>query len=147
MNKIVSFFSLFIFFTISSNAYSSEKFTINFDDWGFPGCSGGFPFATDNPEFVLNNLPKDTVKINFQLSDKDAPGFGHGGGDVEINNINDEGGFVFKKDGNIIIKQGAFTYLCPCPPSGPSHRYQWQATAYDENNKFLKRAKIQKKYP
>ena len=71
--------------------------------------------------------------------------------DIQANLLN--GTWVLKdpssaiKDGNIIIKQGAFKYLCPCPPSGPSHRYQWQATAFDEKNKFLKRAKIQKKYP
>jgi|TARA_B100001971_G_scaffold191384_1_gene194862 phosphatidylethanolamine-binding protein (PEBP) family uncharacterized protein len=146
MNKITFIFFLIIYFGISSTAYSAEKFTINFDDWGFPGCSGGNPFLTDNPEFVFGNLPQGTIKINFQLMDKDAPGFGHGGGNVEIKNINDEEGFVFKKDGNILIKQGAFKYLCPCPPGG-SHRYQWQATAYDENDKFLKRAKIEKKYP
>lgn len=111
----------------------AEEFGIKFE-WGdIPKCTTGSPKYVKNPVFTLSNVPEGTTRIRFNMKDRDAMGFRHGGGDVDYS-------------GQEVIEPGAFKYNGPCPPRG-KHTYEWTGTALDSKGQKLGTAKVRKKYP
>ena len=131
---------LIIVLLFSKNVFSSE-FNFIFDWSDLKNCTSGNPNTVSNPIFYLNNIPKGTKEIIFQLKDLDVPSYNHGGGKVSLKNLKivmpedpKFGKFFFK------IEPGSFKYKSPCPPDG-QHTYSWIASA----NKA--KANSNQKYP
>ncbi len=99
-----------------ANATSTNgTFGLSFD-WGdLELCTSGIPNLVPSPTFEVSNVPAGTARIRFELIDRDAPGYAHGGGTVDYS-------------GRETIAAGAFAYKSPCPPNSP-HTYEWRATA------------------
>ena len=111
----------------------ADEFAFDFD-WGdISLCTSGYPNRVTNPIFSMKAVPEGTARIDFSLTDLDAPNYRHGGGRVAYS-------------GQQTIQPGAFKYDSPCPPSG-QHRYQWTARARDKDGKTLAKAEAMKKYP
>ena len=134
MNKSILALAYLILFHIP--VVHAGDFNISFE-WGdIPLCTSGSPNNVPNPIFKLSDVPEGTKFIYFKLTDKDVPGYKHGGGVVEFSGQN-------------VIEPGAFKYQSPCPPSG-SHTYEWQATAKSKKSLFggkIGQAKASVKYP
>ena len=146
MKKIIVIF-FFLSLGISANVYSAElEFIFDWSD--LKKCTTGNPNRVTNPIFYLNNIPNNTKYIQFSLSDRDATGYNHGGGKVDISEIK----VIKEKETNFgkyefVIEPGKFKYDSPCPPSG-KHTYEWTAKAKDEKKKLIgKKAKSKQKYP
>jgi phosphatidylethanolamine-binding protein (PEBP) family uncharacterized protein len=75
-------------------------------------------FDSQSPIIRLSGVPKKTTKIEFHMTDLDAPDYPHGGGTVAY-------------AGQKVLPKGAFSYRGPCPPA--PHRYRWTAKALDAN--------------
>jgi phosphatidylethanolamine-binding protein (PEBP) family uncharacterized protein len=89
-------------------------------------------FDPDSPLIRLSGVPKGTAKIEFHMTDLDAPNFPHGGGTVAY-------------FGQTTVQRGAFTYKGPCPPE--PHRYRWDARALDLSGHELGKAETTVKFP
>ncbi len=111
---------------------SADGFGIGFKWLESSTCSGGYPDTEKNPVFELSNVPAGTTKIEFFMTDKDAPDFYHGGGTATYS-------------GGAVVESGAFEYLGPCPPD--THTYVWEATAFDAGGKELGSAEATRKFP
>lgn len=117
-------------------AVASADFKISFEWGSIPRCTSGWPGKVDSPIFQIQGLPEGTKVVEFLMTDLNAPGFMHGGGEVEV-----------AEDGEIAA--GAFTYYSPCPPNG-SHTYQWTAKAKPKKGwvpKSLDTARAKRQYP
>lgn len=109
-------------------------FDIGFDWSGLKSCTNGRPNVVANPAFQVRDVPAGTKFIRFKLTDRDVPGYNHGGG-------------VVAYAGQGVIAPGAFTYKSPCPPNG-RHTYEWTATAQTKKNGGkLATARAARKYP
>jgi len=122
-----------IVFASSSNSFSNEKFTIEFEWGNIPSCNTGNPNIVSNPIFKLKNVPEGTTTIDFLMRDRNAPSFYHGGGTV-----------TYTKQTR--IEPGAFQYKSPCPPRG-AHTYEWTAIARNDQNKKIAETEAIRKYP
>jgi len=113
---------------------SAADFSFTFD-WGdLKRCTSGSPNTVPNPEFKLKSVPNGTQFIRFRMTDRNAPGYNHGGGIVAYSGKN-------------TIAPGAFKYKSPCPPGG-QHTYEWKATAQSsKNGGKLGTATARQKYP
>lgn len=101
--------------------------------WGnIPLCTSGKPNRVGNPEFKLTGVPAGTTSVEFRLTDRDVPGYNHGGGKLKLS-----------QDAKIPF--GTFKYKSPCPPDG-AHSYEWTATAR-AGSKVIGTAKARRKYP
>ena len=132
MNKLLVILIL-IFSPIT--LYASE-FSFEFDWSDLKKCTTGNPNVVQNPVFKLQNVPSGTKFIHFKLTDKDVPGYNHGGGWVE-----------YKGENKIL--PGSFKYKSPCPPNG-KHNYEWTASAKAKKGMFagtIAKAKASKYYP
>jgi len=89
-------------------------------------------FDPNSPPFKLSGVPSGTAALDFHMTDKNAPNFNHGGGQVP-----------FK--GETSLPYGAFKYKGPCPPSG-THTYVFTVKALDANGKVLAMAKAQRDF-
>lgn len=117
----------------TTNGAQADDFTFEFS-WGdIPRCTSGFPNRVTNPIFSVNNVPAGTTRIDFSLTDLDAPNYNHGGGRAAFS-------------GQAAIQPGAFKYESPCPPNG-QHRYRWTARAKSKDGKTLAKAESMQKYP
>lgn len=112
---------------------AADEFAFDFE-WGdISLCTTGYPNRVTNPIFSMLAVPAGTARIDFSLTDLDAPNYNHGGGRVAYS-------------GQQTIQPGAFKYDSPCPPNG-QHRYRWTARARDKDGKTLARTNAMKKYP
>ena len=111
----------------------AEDFAFDFSWGNIPRCTSGNPNRVSNPIFMVTSVPAGTSRIDFSLTDLDAPNYNHGGGRVAYS-------------GQPTIEPGAFKYESPCPPSG-QHRYRWTARARNKDGKTLAKAESMKKYP
>jgi phosphatidylethanolamine-binding protein (PEBP) family uncharacterized protein len=102
-------------------------FSIGIDWSGTGPC-----FDPDSPKIHLSDVPKNTAKIEFRMTDLDAPEFPHGGGIVPFY-------------GQAVVQKGSFTYKGPCPPE--PHRYRWHARALDLSGHLLGEAETTAKFP
>ena len=146
MKKIIVIF-YFLSLGISANVYSAElEFIFDWSD--LKKCTSGNPNNVTNPIFYLNNIPENTKYIQFSLSDRNATSYNHGGGKVDISEIQ----VIKEKETNFgkyefIIEPGKFKYKSPCPPGG-KHTYEWTALAKNEKKKTIgEKAKSKQKYP
>ena len=89
-------------------------------------------FDVNSPPFKLSGVPEGTASLDFQMTDRNAPGFHHGGGRV-----------AYK--GQSSLPYGAFKYKGPCPPSG-SHSYVFTVKALDGHGKALATAKASRDF-
>ena len=80
-------------------------------------------FDVNSPPFKLSGVPSGTASLDFQMTDRNAPTFHHGGGRV-----------AYK--GQASVPYGAFKYKGPCPPSGV-HTYAFTVKALDGRGKTL----------
>lgn len=85
------------------------------------------------PAFHITQIPPETQRLRFLMTDMDVPTFYHGGGTVPY-------------DGSGQIAAGAFSYKGPCPPSG-SHRYRWTVSAIDANDTIIAQGETTKSFP
>ena len=118
---------------LAPNVAVAEDFAFEFSWGNIPRCTSGFPNRVANPVFTVTSVPAGTARIDFSLTDLDAPNYNHGGGRVAYS-------------GQQTIQPGAFKYESPCPPSG-QHRYRWTARAKNKDGKTLAKAEAMKKYP
>jgi len=122
--KIGSAFLLLAAVLLPAPAFAFS-FTV---DWtGTAPC-----FDPDSPLIRLSDMPKGTAKIEFHMTDLDAPDFQHGGGIVPFY-------------GETTVQKGTFTYKGPCPPE--PHRYRWTARALDLSGHELGKAETTVKFP
>ena len=106
---------------------SAHAFSFTVDWTGTAPC-----FDPDSPLIRLADVPKGTAKIEFRMTDLDAPDFVHGGGTVAFY-------------GETALQKGMFTYKGPCPPE--PHRYRWTARALDLSGHELDKAETTVKFP
>lgn len=112
----------------------AQAFEISFSWDGLKSCTSGNPNTVASPVFALKDVPEGTKFIRFKLTDRNVPGYNHGGGTVAWN-------------GDQAMPAGAFKYKSPCPPDG-AHTYEWTATAMSKKNGGkLGEAKAKRKYP
>lgn len=112
---------------------SASAFSFTFEWGAISSCIDGYPDRVPNPIFSLQAVPTGTKSIEFEMVDRNAPGYYHGGGTVEYSG----------EDG---IKPGAFEYKSPCPPRG-AHTYEWTAHAKDGSGTTLAKTKASRRYP
>ncbi len=113
----VSISGLALIFAVTVQPIQADEFAIEFEWYdGMKEC-----FSKKSPEIKLINLPEGVTKFKVKMVDKDAPGFGHGGGKI-------------KYEGGDVIPHGALkSWKGPCPPS--THTYSFQVQAYAEKKK------------
>ncbi len=75
-----------------------------------------------SPAFKVTNIPGDTKKLSFHMTDLQAPGYPHGGSTI-----------VYTGNGN--IPEGAISYVGPCPPM--THTYKWTVLALNEDESLI----------
>jgi len=105
----------------------ASAFTLNFSWAGIPACQ------RISPAFTLSDVPSGTKRLRFNMTDLDVPGFHHGGS-------------VIAYEGDA-VKQGAISYIGPCPPRGEHHRYRWTVEALDAAGKVLGTATATQTFP
>ena len=110
---------------LASPAFAGMSVTF---DWGKTKAC----FDPNSPPFVVNGVPKDTVRLIFQMTDLNVPTYRHGGG-------------VVAYTGQKSIPYGAFQYKGPCPPQ--PHVYQFNVQAMDGKGKVLATATARKRFP
>lgn len=105
----------------------ASAFTASFSWAGIPAC------AKISPAFALSGVPSGTKRLRFSMTDLDVPTFHHGGSTVGY-------------DGDT-VKQGAISYIGPCPPGGQHHRYRWTIEAVDAAGKVLGATTVTETFP
>ncbi len=85
--------------------------------------------STISPKIVLNNLPSETVRLEWSLKDLQVPQYNHGSGHINPTKI---------------IQEGTLKgYRGPCPPSTSAlgHFYRFSIKAINANGKTIGIAK------
>jgi phosphatidylethanolamine-binding protein (PEBP) family uncharacterized protein len=102
--------------------------------------SAAFHWCAGSPGFDLKDVPADTAKLNFAMTDLNVPGFHHGGGTVAYAGATRTG---------ISVPCGAFatTFIGPSPPPGQVHTYRFTVKALDANGAVLATTTAQRKFP
>lgn len=124
--KVVGAFITGILVTVSIAGCSNVKMQPDATDLAVSGdwdgvvhCIGGKHVYYPSPRFKVDNVPKGTKYLRFNLYHTDA-GYDHGTDDV-----------VYQ--GGSVIPAAAFEYLGPCPnPARLPGYYRWTVTALDE---------------
>lgn len=104
----------------------ARAFTASFSWSGIAAC------GSLSPAFIIRNAPKLAAQLRFEMRDRDAPGFHHGGG-------------LVASAGS--VPQGAIRYVGPCPPAGQTHRYVWTIGALDAGGSVIARATTEGRFP
>jgi len=118
--------------SVAGVSVPAHAFSVTFDWGNIPKCTSGHPNTVGSPKFMLQDVPKGAVKLEFALKDLDVA-YDHGGGTV-----------AYAGEGS--VPAGAFTYKSPCPPNG-AHNYEWTVTALDTAGKRIGTGKAKKQYP
>ena len=105
----------------------ASAFTASFSWAGIPACE------KISPAFALSAVPAGTKRLRFNMTDLDVPTFHHGGSTI-----------AYTGDA---VKQGAISYIGPCPPGGQRHRYRWTIEAIDAAGKALGTATATQTFP
>ncbi len=85
--------------------------------------------STISPKIILNNLPSETVRLQWSLKDLQVPQYNHGSGSIKA---------------MAIIQEGTLKgYRGPCPPSTSAlgHFYRFTIKAINVNGKTIGIAK------
>jgi len=86
-----------------------------------------------SPEFHLAGVPAGTKRLRFEMHDLNVPAFHHGGSTIAY--------------AGAAVKQGAISYIGPCPPGDERHRYRWTVKAFDAAGKTLGTANATAAFP
>ena len=113
---------------ILASVHGAAAFSANFTWAGIKAC------GRTSPAFTIQDAPKETESLRFILTDKDAPGFRHGGSTVPYSV-------------NGLVPEGAINYIGPCPPAGAVHRYIWTIEALDKAGKIVARTAAEGRFP
>jgi phosphatidylethanolamine-binding protein (PEBP) family uncharacterized protein len=105
----------------------ASAFTARFSWAGIAACE------KISPAFALSAVPAGTKRLRFNMTDLDVPTFHHGGSTI-----------AYAGDA---VKQGAISYIGPCPPGGQRHRYRWTIDAVDAAGKVLGTATVTQTFP
>ena len=92
------------------------------------------PCSTSSPAFIVSEVPSGTIRLSFEMVDKDVPTYPHGGGFIAFT-------------GNSEIPAGVFSYKGPCPPNGQQHIYEWTVQALDGKGKAIASTTVVEKFP
>ena len=101
------------------------------------GTSGRW--CGSSPEMRLSGVPKGTAKLDFRMTDLNAPSYPHGGGQLPYQGQNT----IACSE----LSQKAGGYQGPSPPPGQVHTYQWTIRALDASGASVGQAVLQMKYP
>lgn len=98
--------------------------------------SASFAWCRGSPNFVLTDVPRGTVTLQFAMTDLDKPSFHHGGGTVGYR-------------GQSEVPCGAFAsgFVGPAPPPGEVHTYEFTIKALRPNGAVLATTTAQRKFP
>jgi phosphatidylethanolamine-binding protein (PEBP) family uncharacterized protein len=109
---------------LAASASSALAFSVSFA-W----CSG-------SPNFQLNDVPAETVNLEFAMTDLDKPSFPHGGGTVGYR-------------GQPEVPCGAFAsgFVGPSPPPGEIHTYEFTIKALAPDGHVLATTTARQKFP
>jgi len=102
--------------------------------------SAVFHWCAGSPGFDLKDVPADTAKLSFAMTDLNVPSFHHGGGTVAYAGATRTG---------ISVPCGAFatSFIGPSPPPGQVHTYQFTVKALDSGGAVLATTTAQRKFP
>jgi phosphatidylethanolamine-binding protein (PEBP) family uncharacterized protein len=102
--------------------------------------SASFHWCAGSPGFEFKDVPADTAKLSFAMTDLNVPGFHHGGGTVAYAGATRSG---------ISVPCGAFatSFIGPSPPPGQIHTYQFTIKALDANGAVLATTTARRKFP
>lgn len=103
-----------------------------------PNMNVSFRWCGASPEFKVGNVPAATKTLRFNMVDRQAPQYRHGGGEV-----------AFSGKGSVSVPCGALTggYNGPSPPPPQVHDYEWTVTALDANGTAIAAGTATRKYP
>jgi len=98
--------------------------------------SVSFAWCAGSPRFELTDVPAGTAKLQFHMTDRNVPGFHHGGGTVPYS-------------GQASVPCGAFAggFVGPSPPPGQVHTYEFTVKALNAGGAVLATTTAQRKYP
>ncbi len=98
--------------------------------------SVSFAWCSGSPSFALTDVPHDTAKLRFAMTDLNVPSFRHGGGTVAYS-------------GQTAVPCGAFSsgFIGPSPPPGQVHTYQFSIKALGSNGAVLATTTTRRKFP
>ena len=98
--------------------------------------SATFQWCSGSPAFTLRGVPKETAKIDFQMTDLDKPDYRHGGGTVAYH-------------GQSSIPCDAFSgsFNGPSPPYGQTHTYQFDIKALSSSGQTLATTTARRRFP
>jgi len=102
--------------------------------------SAAFHWCAGSPGFELKDVPADTAKLSFAMTDLNVPSFHHGGGTVAYAGATRSG---------ISVPCGAFatSFTGPSPPPGQIHIYQFTIKALSADGAVLATTTAQRKFP
>ena len=102
--------------------------------------SASFRWCAGSPSFELKDVPADTAKLNFAMTDLNVPSFHHGGGTVAYAGATRTG---------ISVPCGAFatSFIGPSPPPGQVHTYAFTVKALSAAGAVLATTTAQRKFP
>jgi len=110
--------------TVPDNA---AKLDVSFNFTSASRCS------SVSPAITILGAPAGTAKYSVVMSDKQAPGFNHGGGTVQAS-------------GNTIQAGALKSYTGPCPPTG-SHDYTISVKALDASGAVVGAGSATRRFP
>ena len=98
--------------------------------------SASFAWCSGSPSFALTDVPQDTAKLRFAMTDLNVPSFHHGGDTVAYR-------------GQPAVPCGAFAsgFTGPSPPPGQVHTYQFSIKALGPNGAVLATTTTGAKFP
>jgi len=98
--------------------------------------SATFHWCAGSPGFELKDMPADTAKLSFAMTDLNVPGFHHGGGTIAYS-------------GQAVVPCGAFAsgFTGPSPPPGQIHTYRFTIKALSAAGAVLATTTAQRKFP
>ena len=107
-----------------------------------PTMSGAFAFSASfawcsgSLSFALTDVPPGTARLQFAMTDRNAPSFRHGGGTVAYS-------------GQTAVPRGASSsgFTGPSPPAGQVHTYQFSIKALGSNGAVLATTTTRRKFP
>ncbi len=98
--------------------------------------SASFAWCSGSPSFALTDVPQETARLQFAMTDLNLPSFHHGGGTVAYS-------------GQTAVPCGAFSSgsTGPSPPPDQVHTYQFSIKALAPNGAVLATTTTRRKFP
>ena len=109
-------------------ALSIAGFALLLTTSGAFAFSASFAWCSGSPSFTLTDVPQETARLQFTMTDLNVPSFHRGGGAVAYS---------------------AFSsgFTGPSPPPGQVHTYQFTVKALGPNGAVLATTTTRRKFP